>query len=82
MAIWSEVPPRMLMSVCMPIGPLWRTSTPAICLRRSFTVFAGIEAMATLSITVTILALAPKDIAVREAWTETDSSVLTESASV
>ena len=57
MAIWSKVPPRMLMSVCIPITPLWRTSTPTANLRRSFMLFAGIVDRATLSRTVTILAL-------------------------
>ena len=47
----------MLMSVCIPITPLWRTSTPTANLSRSFMLFAGIVDRATLSRTVTILAL-------------------------
>ena len=75
MAIWSKVPPRMLMSVCIPMTPLWRTSTPTANLRRSLTVAAGMVEMVTLSSTVTILALWFRATGTRLPVTETLSRV-------
>ena len=45
------------MSVCMPMAPRWRTSTPSVYLSRSLTVVAGMEAMDMLSRSVTMRAL-------------------------
>ena len=72
-AICSQVPPLTLMSDCMPITPLWRTSTPTEYLRRSFTLWAGRDARVRLSRTVTILALAPSCMGVRLPVTDTAS---------
>ena len=64
----------MLMSVCMPIMPRWRTSTPTAYFSRSFTLVAGSAAMARLSSTVTMRALWRRVRGTRLPVTETDSN--------
>ena len=54
--IWSNVPPRILMSVCTPMSPRCRTSTPAAYFNKSLILCTGAAAIASRSSTVTIRA--------------------------
>ena len=61
----------MLMSVCMPIAPRCRTSTPTAYLSKSLTVSAGVDAIVRLSMSVTIRALLCNATGIRVAVTFT-----------
>ena len=73
MATCSKLPPRTPTSVCAPMGPRWRTSTPAAYFSMSLTDWTGYVAISSAVITFVMRTALGRVVLILEAVTSISS---------